>query len=61
MTLQYGLTVLDGLSLPLTCVAGNGGVRELRGKPKRRWFHPGGVGEGKTGRVERREPLFDAS
>jgi len=53
-------SVLDGLSLPLTCVAGDGGVRSSGRAPKRRWFHPGGVGEGKTGRVNVSEPLLMA-
>ena len=53
-------SVLDGLSLPLTCVAGDGGVRSSGGAPKRCWFHPGGVGEGKTGRVNVSEPLLMA-
>ena len=48
--------MLDGLSLPLTCAAGDGGVRSSGGKPKRRRFHPGGAGEGKPGRVKNVNP-----
>jgi len=48
--------VLDGLSLPLTRAAGDGGVRSSGGKPKRCRFHPGGSGEGKPGRVKNVNP-----
>ena len=39
----------------LTCVAGNDGVRSIRGKAQGRPLHPGVTGEGKTGRVSASE------
>ena len=45
--------VFDGLAPPLTCVAGNGGVRSSGKMPKDTRSHPGVTGEGKTGWGER--------
>ena len=39
----------------LTCVAGNGGVRSIRGEAQGCPFHPGATGEGKAGRVSASE------
>lgn len=39
----------------LTCVAGDGGVRSIRGEAQGRPLHPGATGEGKTGRVSASE------
>jgi hypothetical protein len=41
-------SVLDGLSPPLTCAAGNGRGAKLGGKPKRRRFHPGAQATGRS-------------
>jgi RNA-directed DNA polymerase len=39
----------------LTCVAGNGGVRSIRGNAQGRPLHPGATGKGKAGRVNASE------
>ena len=39
----------------LACVAGNGGVRSIRGNAQGRPLHPGATGKGKAGRVNASE------
>ena len=53
-------SVLDGLAPPLTCVAGNGGVRSL-GESRRAPVPSGGYGQGADRTGELCEPLFDVS